>query len=103
MYACNIFVLVHTTPPYSRDFAAFRQRLLLELAAIVCSHGAQLATPRQVEGHAPSLQHAPCFSWRASPLLTMSFQHPSRCRHPFSAQGQELQTNAVTTLRYAGE
>ncbi len=47
-YACNIFVLVHTTPPFSRDFGAFRQRLLLDLTACVRKHGAQLAAPRQV-------------------------------------------------------
>lgn len=46
--ACNLFVLVHTTPPFSRDFGAFRQRLLLDLTACVHKHGAQLVTPRQV-------------------------------------------------------
>ena len=45
---CHIFVLVHTLPPQSRDFAPFRQRLLLDLARIVHQHGAQLAFQTQV-------------------------------------------------------
>lgn len=47
-HVCNIFVLLHTLPPMSRDFSAFRHRLLLDLAHIVQKHGAQLAHQTQV-------------------------------------------------------
>ena len=47
-HVCNIFVFLHTLPPMSRNFAAFRHRLLLDLAFIVEEHGAQLAHQTQV-------------------------------------------------------
>jgi hypothetical protein len=64
---CNVFVLVHTTPPSSRDFAAFRTRLLLDLSRIICQHGARLAYPTQVSrvvlcAHASYVAHAACGS-----------------------------------------
>lgn len=47
-FACNIVVLAHTTPPYSRDFGTWRQALLTELERIVRKHGAHLNHLRQV-------------------------------------------------------
>ncbi|KAK9807577.1 hypothetical protein WJX72_003191 [[Myrmecia] bisecta] len=47
-FACNIAVLVHTTPPTSREFGSFRQRLLLAIGRIVRKEGARLAYPTQI-------------------------------------------------------
>lgn len=51
--ACNIILLVYTTPRATRDWGNFRQSLLFRMHSIITQRGASLTYPTQVCGPAP--------------------------------------------------
>lgn len=49
--ACNILLLVYTTPRATRDWGNFRQSLLFRMHSIITQRGASLTYPTQVGRH----------------------------------------------------